>query len=173
MTAKQTSPRSFAEIPQGSVVCVDANVLAYHFIEINQLTAASTLLLERGLRKEIALVTTPQIVSDVIHRIMLYEARQQLAIPANQLATHLKQHPQVVQQLTQHLDIPSLLRRFQIDIRALTHVHLHAAKRFRRDYGLLANDSLLLGFMATERVQHLASNDRDFRRIPDVTLWIP
>ena len=79
----------------------------------------------------------------------------------------------MVQQLTQHLDIPSLLRRFHVDIRPLTHIHLHAAKRFRRDYGLMANDSLLLGFTVTERIQHLASNDRDFRRVPDVTLWIP
>lgn len=173
MTQRQTFPRSFAEIPQGSIVGIDANVLAYHFIEIDQLTAASTALLERGLRKELVLITTPQIVSDVIHRMMLYEARQLLALPANQLATHLKQHPQVVQQLTHHLDVPSLLRRFRIDIRPLTYVHLHAAKRFRRDYGLLANDSLLLGFMVTEQIQHLASNDRDFRRISDVTLWIP
>ena len=173
MTAKQIPLRSFAEIPQGSVVCVDANVLAYHFIEIDQLTVASTALLKRGLRKELTLVTTPQIVSDVIHRIMLYEAQQQLDMPSNQLATHLKQHPQMVQQLTQHLDIPSLLRRFHVDIRPLTHIHLHAAKRFRRDYGLMANDSLLLGFTVTERIQHLASNDRDFRRVPDVTLWIP
>ena len=79
----------------------------------------------------------------------------------------------IVRQLSQHLDISSLLRRFNIDIRPLTHVHLHAAKRFRRDYGLMANDSLLVGFMITERISHLVSNDGDFSRIPEITLWTP
>jgi len=173
VTVRHSRPRPLADLPQKSVVVVDANVLAYHFIQLDRLTAASTALLERGLRKQIQLVTTPQIVSDVIHRVMLYEARLQLTIPANQLPTYLKHHPQIVQQLTQHLEIPSLLRRFNVDIRPLSHIHLHAAKRFRRDYGLLANDSLLIGFMVTEQIQHLASNDEDFRRIPDVMLWMP
>ena len=60
-----------------------------------------------------------------------------------------------------------------VDIRPLTHIHLHAAKRFRRDHGMMANDSLLSGFMIAERIQHLASNDRDFRRVPDFALWVP
>lgn len=173
MATSGSRPQPLPTLPQNSVVCVDANLLAYHFVQVDQLTATATALLERGLRQEIQIVTTPQIVSDVIHRVMLSEARQQFSIPTNQLVTHLKQHPQVVQQLTNHLDVPSLLRRFNVDIRPLTHIHLHAAKRFRRDYGLMANDSLLLGFMVTERIQHLASNDRDFRRVHDVTLWTP
>lgn len=166
-------PRRLANLPHQSIVCADANVLAYHFLQIERLSSASTAFLVRGRRKQIRIVTTPQVVSDVIHRVMLYEARRDLKIPADQLANYLKQNPQIVRQLTEHLKISSLLRRFDVDIRPITHVHLHAAKRFRRDYGLMANDSLLLGFMVTERIRHLASNDRDFRRIPDITLWIP
>ena len=167
------SIRQLANLPLSSVIFADANVLAYHFVQLEPLASASTAFLERGLRKQIQIITTPQIVSDVIHRVMIYEANQRLQLPASQLATHLKQHPQVVRQLTQNLDIPSLLHRFNVDIRPLTYTHLHAAKRFRRDYGVLANDSLLLGFIVNERIKHLASNDRDFRRVGDVTLWVP
>ena len=167
------TPKKLGQLRLGSLVCADANVLAYHFTQLQPLASACTAFLERGLRKQIRIVTTPQIVSDVTHRVMMYEAHRELNIPTNQLVTYLKKHPQVVRQLSEHLRIPSLLRRFNIDIRPLTHVHIHAAKRFRRDYGLMADDSLLLGFMVTERIQHLASNDRDFRRIPDITLWIP
>jgi len=165
--------RKLASLPSGSLVCADANVLVYHFTQVKPLASASTAFLARGLSKQIRIVTTPQIVSDVIHRVMLHEARRDLNVPANQLANYLKKHPQVVRKLTKHLKVPTLLRRFNVDIRPVTHIHLHAAKRFRRDYGLMANDSLLLGFMVTERIKHLASNDRDFRRIPQITLWAP
>lgn len=84
MTTSHSRPRSWRHLPPHSTVCVDANVLAYHFIQIDELTTASTALLERGLRKEIHLVTTPQLVSDVIHRMMLYEARLALPISTNQ-----------------------------------------------------------------------------------------
>ncbi len=168
-----TPPHPLSELPSGSLICVDANVLVYHFIQVERLSEASTSFLERGLREQIHIVTTPQLVSDVIHRVMMVEARLRFQIPSNKLATYLKQHPEAVRQLTGHLDISSLLHRFKVDIRPLTHVHLHAAKRFRRDYGLMANDSLLSGFMIAERIQHLASNDRDFRRVPDFTLWVP
>jgi predicted nucleic acid-binding protein len=170
---KYGGARQVANLPQRSIICADANMLAYHFLRLEPLTTASTAFLERGLRQQIQIVTTPQVESDVIHRVMIYEARQNVDIPTNQLATYLKQHPEIVQQLSQHLDISSLLRRFNIDIRPLTHVHLHAAKRFRRDYGLMANDSLLVGFMITERIRHLVSNDGDFSRIPEITLWTP
>lgn len=160
-------------LPDGAIVFADANVLVYHFTQVEPLASASTAFLERGLRQRVAIVTTPQVVSDVIHRVMLLEARVLFQIPGQQLTSYLKKHPDVVKQLSQHLDIASLLKRFNIDIRPITHLHLHASKRFRRDYGFMANDSLILGFMATERIQHLASNDGDFERAPVISLWKP
>jgi predicted nucleic acid-binding protein len=155
------------------VICADANVLAYHFTQAEALTQACTAFLERGLREQIHIVTTPQVVADVIHRVMMVEARLRFQIPSRKLVDYLKGHPESVRQLSGHLDIASLVHRFNVDVRPLTLVHLLAAKRFRRDYGLMANDSLLLGFVVTEHIQHLASNDHDFSHVPDITLWMP
>jgi len=166
-------PRRLSELPSGSTVCADANILVYHFTQVEPLSKASTTFLERGLREQIRIVTTPQMVSDVVHRVMMLEARLRFQVPPRKLVGYLKQYPDAVRQLTGHLDIPGLLCRFKVDICPLTHIHLHEATRFRRDYGLMANDSLLLGLIVTERIQHLASNDHDFRRVPDVTLWVP
>lgn len=131
-------PRLLSELPSGSTVCADANILVYHFVQVEPLSRASTTFLERGLREKIRIVTTPQAVSDVIHRVMMVEARLQFEVPANKLVAYLKQHPDAVRKLTGHLDISTLLQRFKVEICPLTHIHLHEATRFRRDYGLMA-----------------------------------
>ena len=82
-------PRPLSELPSDSVVCVDANVLAYHFTQAGSLTQASTAFLERGLREQIHIVTTPQVVADVIHRVMVVEARLRFQIPPRKLVGYL------------------------------------------------------------------------------------
>jgi predicted nucleic acid-binding protein len=39
--------------------------------------------------------------------------------------------------------------------------------------GLLTNDSAILALMRRHGLTHLASNDDDFNRIPDLTVWKP
>ncbi|MEM7530935.1 MAG: PIN domain-containing protein [Chloroflexota bacterium] len=104
---------------------------------------------------------------------MIVEAQKSLRLDSADLASYLKNHPQIVRQLKYNLRIPSLLSDLNVDIRPLTHVHHHVAKRFRQQYGVMSNDSLILGFMATEKIQSLATNDRDFRRVREIVVWEP
>jgi predicted nucleic acid-binding protein len=52
-------------------------------------------------------------------------------------------------------------------------VELHSSKRYRRDYGFMTNDSLVLAVMKRHKVIHLATNDQDFERVPDIKVWTP
>lgn len=162
-----------SNLANDSLVCVDANILAYHFNKTAGLSEVSSAFLERGFRDEITIVTSPQVVSDVIHRSMLAEAEKEFQPESKNLANYLKTHPHIVRQLKDNLDIPSLLARLKVNILPLTHVHLHAAKRFRQEYGIMANDSLILGLMRVEKIRHLATNDRDFRQVKGIMVWEP
>lgn len=89
------------------------------------------------------------------------------------MITHLKNHPDVIKGLNQHLAIVSELGRMEVDIKPVDHVDLHGSNRFRRDYGFMANDSLVLAVMKRHKVVHLATNDRDFERDPNIKVWVP
>ncbi|MEM7538925.1 MAG: type II toxin-antitoxin system VapC family toxin [Chloroflexota bacterium] len=162
-----------ADLPNDSLICADANILAYHFNKTPEYTEISAKFLERSANGEITILTSPQIVSNVVHRSMLAEAQRDFGLDNKNLANHLKTHPEIVRQLKEHLDVPSSLARFRVHMLPLNHIHHHAAKFFRSEYGIMANDSLLLGFMRVEKVRHLATNDRDFRQVKGIMVWEP
>jgi predicted nucleic acid-binding protein len=53
------------------------------------------------------------------------------------------------------------------------HRDLHTSKQYREEYGLMVNDSLIVAVMKREKIQHLATNDTDFERIPDIAVRVP
>ncbi|OGO41183.1 MAG: hypothetical protein A2Z04_09140 [Chloroflexi bacterium RBG_16_57_9] len=160
-------------LPVGSTVFADANVLAYHFTKVMPLASVCTSFLRRAASGEIRVITSSLVVAEVIHRAIVFEAAMTLSIPREELITHLKNHPDVVRGLSQHLGIVSELARMKVDIKPVDHVNLHGSKRFRQDYGFMTNDSLVLAVMKRHKVIHLATNDRDFERVPEIKVWAP
>lgn len=65
---------TFADIPAGASVFIDANTFVYHFSRHPVLAAPCTDLLDRMVRKDLAGVTSADVLSDVAHRLMLLEA---------------------------------------------------------------------------------------------------
>jgi len=165
--------KKLEELPDNTLICADANILAYYFIKKSKLSEISHSFLERSRHNKVNVVTSPQIVSDVIHRSILAEAQREFQLDNDNLVNYLKTHPDIVSQLKEHLDIPSVLAKLKVNILALTHVHHHAAKQFRLGYGMMANDSLILGLMRVEKIRHLATNDQDFRRVKGIMVWEP
>jgi predicted nucleic acid-binding protein len=52
-------------------------------------------------------------------------------------------------------------------------VFVDASRWARQNYGLMANDSLIIAFMHKHRIRHLITNDSDFEQIPDIKVWLP
>jgi len=65
---------TFADLPAGAAVFLDANTFVYHFIADPSYGAACTSLLERLERQEIEGWTSPHILAEVSHRLMTIEA---------------------------------------------------------------------------------------------------
>jgi predicted nucleic acid-binding protein len=65
---------TFADLPAGAAVFVDANTLVYHFQPHPALGAACTDLVERIERQELAGFTSTHVLSEVAHRLMTLEA---------------------------------------------------------------------------------------------------
>ncbi len=160
-------------LPAGSVVFADANILAYHFTRVTPTADLCTAFLRRAAGGEIRAITSSMVVAEVIHRAIVYEAARTLSVPKEALITYLKGHPDVIQGLSQHLDVASELARMKVDIKPVDHVDLHGSKRFRREYGLMTNDSLVPAVMKRHKIIHLATNDRDFERVSGIRVWRP
>jgi predicted nucleic acid-binding protein len=166
--------KTFRDIPEQAAVLLDANIVVYALYPQAQFHSVCADLLERGARRELALHLVVNAAAEVIHRVMLLEVMAQGTFQHGlDAVTHLKQHPQAVQQLTRYKTVLRDLGRARINILSLTYRDLHASRHYRETYGLLTNDSLIVAAMQRERINYLATNDSDFERIPNIAVRLP
>ena len=165
---------SVTQIPPRVSVMMDANIVVYALFPQTKQHSSCKHLLERGARSEIQLHMVVNAVADVLHRTMIFELLAQGVVQkSSDAVNHLKQHPQTVQQLTRYKTVLRDLRQVRINILALSYQDLHSSRQYRENYGLMTNDSLIVAVMKREKIQHLATNDIDFQRIPDITVCLP
>src|SRR5438034_1302834 len=91
---------TFASIPHGSRLFLDANTLVYYFTADLRFGAACLQLMDRIARQELHGFTSAHVVGDVAHRVMTFEAMYAFGLPAKGMVTHLRQQPAEVQKLT-------------------------------------------------------------------------
>lgn len=165
---------SLKDVPSGVTIFLDTNVMVFHFSQQHPLSADCTALLEQAAKGEVQAITSTVVVAETLHRMMVVEAVEKRAFAtAREAVEYLQNHPEFVKTLKKHLAVPSDLARMRVDIKPIDHVDLHGSKGFRRDYGFMTNDSLVLAVMKRHKVIHLATNDRDFDRVPGIQVWAP
>jgi uncharacterized protein len=166
--------KTIRDIPDHAAVLLDANIVVYALYPQAQFHRVCADLLERGARRELALHLAVNTAAEVIHRVMLLELMAQGTFQHGlDAVTHLKKHPQAVEQLTRYKTVLRDLGRARINVLSLTYRDLHASRRYRESYGLLTNDSLIVAAMEREHITFLATNDPDFERIPGIAVRLP
>src|SRR5437870_4268680 len=90
---------TFANVPAGESIFVDANTLIYHFSNHPKYGSACTQLLKRMELRQISGFTSAHVVSDVAHRLMTLEAMSRMSWPLVGIAARLRKH---------HVQIPTL-----------------------------------------------------------------
>lgn len=161
------------KLPKGVTVFVDASIFIYYMTGNDQIAQKCAAFFKRTFRREVKAVTSVVVVMEVIHRVMVQEAAQKLTLRGGKLIQYLKEHPEFVRQLTKHRRVPSIIYRLGVSIEPLTYLHVHNSRKARQNYGLMANDSLIIGFMDKQNISHLVTNDNDFKRVPNIKVWLP
>ena len=164
---------TFADLPAGVRVFLDANIFVYHFTTHALFGAAATAFLERIENREFVGVTSAAVIADVSHRLMTMEASDVLGWPMTGIAHRLKRHPSEVQKLTRYRSALDDVSQLGLLIVAVTGSFVSLAADVSRQYGLLCNDALVITIMRDQGIQHLASEDADFDRVPSIIRYAP
>ncbi|MHB1424000.1 MAG: type II toxin-antitoxin system VapC family toxin [Gemmataceae bacterium] len=164
---------TFADLPAGAAVFVDANTLVYPFQPHPLLGAACTDLVERIERQELSGFTSTHILSETAHRLMTVEACALFGWPFAGIAQRLGQHPAQLQTLTRFRQAIQEVPRLGIQILTILPLLIDAAAAVSQQTGLLSNDVLIVAVMRANGLSNLASNDADFDRVPGLTRYAP
>jgi predicted nucleic acid-binding protein len=162
-----------ADVPAGSTVFVDANILIFALTNHPTHGAACTVFLDRAEHQQIVAVTSTHVLGEVVHRMMSIEAADRFAWPVQGIANRLRRHPSEVQQLVKPRQALDEINAAGLGILTIAVPLVGLATDVSRLTGLLYGDALIVAVMRDHGLTQLASFDADFDRVPGLTRYSP
>jgi predicted nucleic acid-binding protein len=154
------------QVPAGTHVFVDSNILVYHFQPHPSFGPTCHRLFERIERQDIEGYTSAHLLGEVAHRLMVIEAGALPGWAGGKVTNRLRQQSVVVKQLTLFQTAVESVLQSNIRVLAVPAVLVSTAATLSRQHGLLTNDALSLALMQAYSLTYLASHDADFDRVP-------
>lgn len=164
---------TFADLPAGAAVFVDANTLTYYFEPHLVYGPACQPLMLSIEQQQILGFTSTHVLSEVAHRLMTMEAVAVFGWPFVGIAQRLRRHPAEVQRLTRFRQAIETILNSRIQVLNTTPSVVLAGAVISQQAGLLSNDALIVAVMQANGLTNLASSDTDFDRLSGLTRYAP
>jgi predicted nucleic acid-binding protein len=160
----------FDELPAGTDIFIDANIFIYHFIGVSNECSE---FLARCETREINGVTSVNVILEVLHRLMMVEAVNKNLVQPPNILKKLRNRSEKIRRLNDYFVNTQKIERMGISIRPFSYLTVTRSHNQRLRYGLLVNDSLILALMEETGMDHLATSDKNFRGIGEITVVSP
>jgi predicted nucleic acid-binding protein len=129
--------------------------------------------LERVEAQEVLAHTTVQALADAIHKTMMVEAAARSGQQRTSLIGWLNKHPEVLGHLPVTREVARQILALSVSVLPTDPNLLRRAIELSGQHQLLTNDALILATMQRHGLTHLITNDDDFDRVPELTIWKP
>jgi predicted nucleic acid-binding protein len=164
---------TFAQIPAGAQVFLDANTLIYHFANHPTFGTVCTQLVKRIEQRQLPGFISTNVLSEIAHRLMTLEAIDRFGWPPAGIASRLRKHHSEISKLNVHVQAVARIPLLGIQVYAVNPSLIEAATLVSQRYELLMGDSLIVAVMQAHGVTNIASNDADFDRVSGMTRYSP
>lgn len=149
---------------------LDANIILY---AIQQKSLQCAELVNRIASGEINCFISTHVLAEVMHVLMIEEARKLGSITGGNPARKLSGNPGIVRSLSQYEILFEDMLNIGLNIVEVTKNDLLDSLNIQRQYGLLTNDSLIVAVSKRLGVTKLVSADNTFSRLRNITLYTP
>ena len=160
-------------LPAGSSVFVDANILVYHVGAHPDFGQESTDFLKRVEQGVLQAVTTTHVMSEVAHKTMLLDASRTFGWPLAGTLKRLQSNPLQICQLVAFRMALEQIRQTGVQVLVVAPDMIDAAADVSQQTGLMSNDALIVAAMRAHGLTCLASHDADFDRVPGLKRYAP
>jgi predicted nucleic acid-binding protein len=164
---------TFADLVAGDHVFLDANTLVYHFGPHPTLGAACNQLVHRIENQELSGSTSTHVLSEVAHRLMLFEASNLPGWSLTGVKGRLQKKPAAVQGLTQFRQAEESVLQSRVQVQIIAPALIATAAAVSQQTGLLSSDALIVAIMQASGLTKLASADTDLDHVPGLVRHAP
>jgi predicted nucleic acid-binding protein len=160
--------RTLADLPLGERIFVDSNILTYHLLDYPTFGPICEKFLQDILDKKYQGFITPIVASETLFNFIKAYILKTYGVKGKDVAILLKQDPKVLQEIS--YDRPKEI--FGIfNILNNGAVEVENSFEYVSRYALLTNDALNAATMKANKIKSIATNDKDFERLPGVMVW--
>lgn len=155
-------------------IFIDANIFLYVINDNPRFGEPCHELVAKIERGEVEGYTSHFVVSEIVHKMMQHETCQRFDLPLAQAVSFLKRNPRVISTLRIYRDALNLI--FNVPNLILLEIDnaiLRQSHSMIRDYQLLSTDALHAATCLAYNIRHFATNDKDFTRVQELTIWSP
>ena len=117
-------------------------------------------------------MTSTHVLSEVAHHLMVLEAASLFGW-TSKVVNRLKQQPAEIAKLINFRRSIEANAQLPIQVLTIQRDLIVAAAGLSQQHGLLSNDALIVAVMQARGLTNLASNDKDFDRVPGITRYGP
>lgn len=162
-------------LPYDTEVFIDTMIFYLHF---QGRSAICTAFINRIAQGEITAYVNTQVLSDLLHKLMLAEACAKGLIPkqsAAQLKNCLLANRTIAENLVDYQSQFENILAIGLKVLPITSRLLVDTKVERRIHGLMTGDSLHMGNMNrhSNPIRDIVTYDGDFAHIPNINIWEP
>lgn len=162
--------KPLSKLSTGTRVFIDANIFIYHFTGASQECREFLARCEHG---EVFGATGVFILLEVLHRLMMIEAQAKKLVTPGSVAKKLKEKPEIVKHLKDYQAHADAILEMGLEVLPLDMESIVMSEHYRQKHGLLVNDSVTVALTLSQGISALASADRDFERVKELTIYKP
>jgi predicted nucleic acid-binding protein len=159
-----------SEIKAGSEIFVDSNIFIYHFTGVSGECSDFLTRCERG---DLIAMTSVNVILEVLHRLMMVEAVKKNIVTPPNVVKKLNKKPMKLKRLNEYFINTEKIVDMGIDIKPLIFNTIIKSHIVRLAFGLMVNDSVIVATMHEEGVKLLATSDKVFEKVNEISVCSP
>jgi predicted nucleic acid-binding protein len=158
------------DIRNGETVMIDSTILVY---ANQQKSEEAVQLLRRCASREVLGIVPMPMVAELVHTLMLIEARENGWIEKSNPTRALSERPELVRRLSRYETHVREFLGIGLRVEAATTIDIIEAMNIQREFGLLTNGALLLAVGRRLNCSAVVSADMSFERIKGIMHYAP
>lgn len=155
-------------------IFIDANIFLHHAFDSNN---NAVKFLEKVELFQVKAYTSALVMEEVAFKLLMQSASSFLKIVTMQNVKRFllsnKRRDEIFKPVIEYREYIDLLKKFGLIILDLTDKDIANAINNAKRYGLILADSTHLTVMERKGITNIATSDYDFKKIDNITLWVP
>jgi len=160
--------------PKEAQILIDTNIIIYAALAHDVFGDPSRRLLKRIEMGEIYGFIPTIVMNEVLHRFMIAELIENgIGRNPRDVINKVKKEPGILHSLSKTWIDTAYLYQINCSIISEKEHTFTRSLNIAKEYNLLAKDAYIAAFAYTYNISHIASNDKDFSRVPWLSVWKP